>query len=77
MNNTITFAEISAIVLKIEEVAGAVLMAAGLLFFVLWFGWNMNNYLGNIGAHLSGAGAGTVPSAEYSPIPPAAIAGEH
>jgi hypothetical protein len=42
---------------RIGILADAILMAAGLLFFILWFGWNMNHYLGSIEANGIGTSA--------------------
>jgi len=77
MNKTsATFANIIHATAKIEELAGAVLMAATLLFFVIWFGWNMHNYLGNIEVHRAATDSNHVLGGEYAKVPPNTIVAE-
>jgi len=55
MNNTNTISTIFYnIADRIRILSGAVLMAVGLLFFVFWFGWNMNTYVRSIETHGAG-----------------------
>jgi hypothetical protein len=49
----ITNLSIHEITVRAKVVSGAVAMALGLLLFVLWFGWSLNSYVGNVVPHFS------------------------
>jgi hypothetical protein len=48
IETTTTSISIVEIVGKIRDLSGAVALALGLVIFMIWFGWSINSYLGNI-----------------------------